>query len=116
MGTQLASMMMDQKKKESNFISLGDGEKTVGLIKDIKKIIKQGYGGDETEVLRMILEVAYEDIGTVLKNFDNGTMKWLEQIIENDIDVGDRIEITRHGAPKSTKTYYTAQVIERRKE
>ncbi len=92
----------DKKRAESSFISLtNDGETVNGIVKEIKTLTKLGFGGKEVEVIRLVLETQ-----NGYKNFDKGTKKWVDELVEKGVDVGDVITITRHGKKESKDTWY----------
>lgn len=104
-----AEQLLDKKKKQSQYVTLEDGEAVEGDIVSIKEVTKQGFGGDEIEVLRIMLKVEYPEVGIVQKSFDNGSQKWLNEVVEKGLDVGDRIRIHREG--EKTNTKYTATIL-----
>lgn len=116
MPNQLAKEMFEKKQKESSFANLkDDGDEITGIVKSMKNVTKTGFGGgEEIEVLRLVLITYYEDIGEVEKTFDNGSQKWLAELLDKDVDVGDKITITRHGEYKSNKTYYTIKMVSKK--
>jgi hypothetical protein len=109
MANTVANQMLEDKKKRSPFVQLSDGESIQGQIVAMKQIVKPGYNGEETEVLRTILKCNIEGIGEVEKNFDNGSNKWLTKVVENNLDVGDEIKLTREG--EMSKTVYHVEVL-----
>jgi hypothetical protein len=96
------------KKDDSVYLTLEDGEsKKVTRLLDIKPIMKTGFGGEEKEVLRFIIDVESEINGqkvTRTKNFDNGTTKFAQQVKEKGVKIGSSFIVTRHGT--GTKTRY----------
>jgi hypothetical protein len=95
---------IDQKKADSPFLSLLDGESVqVKNLKSLKRVSKVGFAGDEVEVLRLVC-VVETDYGDKEKNFDNGSAKFAKQLKANNIVVGSSFVITREG--EGPKTIY----------
>ena len=98
-----------KKKADSVFLSLEDGESVVvKQLKDIKLVTKAGFGGEEKEVLRLVVEVETSE-GTREKNFDNGTQRFAQELQEKGVKVGNGFTITRTGL--QTKTRYTVSDV-----
>jgi hypothetical protein len=97
---------IDKKKAESQFVSLADGESIKVLkLKEIKMITKAGFGGEEKEVLRLVVDVETSE-GVREKLFDNGTQRFAQELREKGVtDVGFAFTLTRHGL--QTKTRYS---------
>ena len=91
------------KKAMSPYISLKNGEsaKIINL-KEIKEITKAGFTGGEVTVLRLTCDVDTV-AGIQTKTFDNGSLKFATELIENNIDVGASFTITRSGDGPKTK-------------
>jgi len=106
----IAEQLLDEKKKKSQYLTLADGETIKAKIVSMKKITKVSYNGDEVDVLRMELAIQYPDIGIVKKWFDNGSMKWIGQVVEKNISIGDNVQIGREG--EQNKTSYTIDTID----
>lgn len=105
MSQALLDNFIDKKKAESNFLSLTDGESVkVKSLKEIKPMTKQGFGGEEKDVLRFVLEVE-TSAGTKDKNFDNGTQRFVEEVKAKGLKIGSAFTLTRTGL--NTKTRYT---------
>jgi hypothetical protein len=95
---------IDQKKADSPFLSLLDGEAVrVKNLKSLKRVTKVGFSGEEVDVLRLICVVETE-FGDKEKNFDNGSAKFAKQLKANNIVVGSSFVITREG--EGPKTIY----------
>lgn len=109
MANQTAQQFYEDKKKRSPFLTLANGETASGKILVIKNISKTGYAGEEVEVLRLVLEMNFPDIGVVKKNFDNGSSSFVQQVIAANVDVGDVIKITRNG--EGPKTKYQLELV-----
>ena len=100
---------IDKKKANSPFISLEDGESiVVRKLKDIKLITKAGFGGEEKEVLRLVVEVETPE-GVREKSFDNGTQRFAKELQEKGVTPGCGFTITRTG--QQTKTRYTVSDV-----
>lgn len=100
---------IDKKKAESQFVSLRDGEsiKIINL-KEIKIITKSGFGGEEKEVLRFVVDVETSE-GKRQKFFDNGTQRFAQELREKGVAIGSSFVITRIGT--QTKTRYTVSDV-----
>lgn len=110
--SNVAQDLLNKKKSRSPYAQLkDDGDTIEGLITGIKSITKQGFGGEEVEVLRIILQCNLPEIGLINKAFDNGSMKWLDEVTEKGLEKGDTIRIVRHGEYNSNKTYYEAIIL-----
>jgi len=95
---------ISKKKAESVFVSLEDGESCqIVKLKEIKLVTKAGFGGEEKEVLRLVVDVETTE-GLKTKNFDNGTQRFAQELKEKGIEIGSGFTITRHGL--QTKTRY----------
>lgn len=93
-----------QKKADSEFLTLGDGESEVVRLQEIKLVTKTGFGGEEKEVVRLVCEVETPH-GKRVKKFDNGTQRFAEELKAKGIVVGATFKISRAGL--QTKTRYT---------
>lgn len=103
--TDLLGQFVDKKKAESNFLSLEDGESVQVLrLQDIKPVTKAGYGGEEKDVLRFKCLVDTSE-GQRVKDFDNGTQRFAQELQQKGVTIGSAFKITRTGT--STKTRYT---------
>ena len=92
----------EKKKAESQFISLvEDGEKISGVVKEIKQLSKVGFGGQEVEVIRLVMETT-----AGVKFFDKGTKQWVDDLVKKEVDTGSNIIIIRHGEKGNKKTTY----------
>lgn len=92
---------LDKKKAESVYVSLADGESVRVLkLKDIKMFTKPGFNGELKECLRLIVET---DAG--IKNFDNATARFANELREKNVGMGSSFTITRSGV--QTNTRYT---------
>lgn len=92
------------KKANSTFLTLEDGESVVVKLQEIKLITKTGFGGEEKEVVRLKCEVE-TTLGKRVKDFDNGTQRFAQELKDKAIVVGATFKITRTGL--QTKTRYT---------
>ncbi len=102
MANSILKSFQEKKKAESQFISLAeDGEKISGIVEEIKQLSKVGFGGQEVEVIRLVLETA-----DGIKFFDKGTKQWVDDLIKKEVDVGSSITITRRGEKGDKKTTY----------
>lgn len=109
MSTDLLGGFIDKKKAESNFLSLEDGESVhVIRLNDIKPVTKAGFGGEEKDVLRFKCLVATSE-GDRVKDFDNGTQRFAQELQKAGITIGSSFKITRTGT--STKTRYTVSDV-----
>lgn len=105
MSQDLLGGFIDKKKAESNFLSLEDGESVrVIRLNDIKPVTKAGYGGEEKDVLRFKCMVDTSE-GQRVKDFDNGTQRFAQELQSKGVSIGSAFTITRTGT--STKTRYT---------
>ena len=102
MANPILTQFQDKKKAESAFISLADDKEQVkGVVMEIKNLSKVGFGGKETEVVRLVMETE-----NGIKNFDKGTKKWVDELVAKDVDVDSEITIIRHGKKDSKDTWY----------
>jgi hypothetical protein len=86
-------------------LSLEDGESVkIVRLNDIKAIVKAGFGGEEKEVLRLVCDVQTSE-GVNEKSFDNGTMKFAQELQVKGVKIGSGFTLTRNGL--QTKTKYT---------
>lgn len=98
-----------KKKAESVFLSLEDGDTVkVLILKDIKPISKTGFGGEEKEVLRLKCVVETSE-GARDKDFDNGSLKFVQEMQDKGVTIGSSFKITRTGV--QTKTRYTISEV-----
>ena len=94
---------IDKKKADSPFISLLDGESVVvKRLKNMKMITKQGFSGDEIEVLRLYCIVDTE-FGEKEKSFDNSTKRFAEEIKKKGVEIGSGFTLTREGEKFDTR-------------
>jgi hypothetical protein len=104
MSNNILDSFISKKKAESTFVSLEDGESCrVVKLKEIKPVTKAGFGGEEKEVLRLVVDVETTD-GIRNKNFDNGTQRFAQELREKGVQIGSGFTIARHGL--QTKTRY----------
>jgi len=102
--TDILDSFISKKKAESNFVSLEDGESIKILkLREIKTVTKAGFGGEEKEVLRLVVDVETTQ-GVRTKNFDNGTQRFATELRDKDVKLESGFTITRHGL--QTKTRY----------
>lgn len=99
---------IEKKKANSPFISLTDGESIVVKLRSIKMITKAGFGGEEKEMLRLECDVETPD-GVKVKNFDNGTQRFAQELQDKEVKVGNTFTITRTGL--QTKTRYNISEV-----
>ena len=96
---------ISKKKADSPFLSLEDGESVVvSKLLEIKAITKTGFGGEEKDVLRFKCEVETPE-GVRVKDFDNGTQRFAQEVQEKKVTIGCGFTLTRAG--QQTKTRYT---------
>lgn len=104
----------DQKAADSPFLSLADGESAkVVKVREIKNLTKQGYGGEEVEVIRLVCDVEVTVDGETqvkIKNFDNGTKRFVDALLESNVVVGSAFTITREGEQVKTR-YLLSNVV-----
>lgn len=107
--SDLINNFIDKKKDESAFISLGDGESIqIARLREIKIVNKLGFGGEEKEVLRLVVDVDTAS-GMKTKTFDNGTQRFAQELQDKKINLGTSFLLTRTGL--QTKTRYTISNI-----
>lgn len=97
------------KKKEANspFLKLANGETVkIMLLREIKSVVKSGFGGEETEVLRLVMDVETAE-GIKQKTFDNGSIKFANELAEKAVEVGSSFSITREGDGVKTRYHIT---------
>ena len=98
-----------RKKANSPYITLADGETVTVKLRNIKMVTKAGFGGEEKETLRLECDVETVE-GLKIKNFDNSTQRFGEELQEKRVKVGDTFSITRMGT--QTKTRYTISNVQ----
>jgi len=104
MSDNILDSFISKKKAESTFVSLEDGESCrVVKLKELKMVTKAGFGGEEKEVLRLVVDVETTD-GIRTKNFDNGTQRFAQEMQKKKVAIGSGFTIVRHGL--QTKTRY----------
>ena len=102
---------LNKKKADSPYISLADGESAQILtLKEIKTVLKAGFSGGEQEVLRLVCDVKTSE-GTKEKTFENGSMKFAQEMVDKNIGVGASFTITRQGTGPKTKYLITPSGI-----
>lgn len=105
MSTEL-DQFINKKKANSEYVSLEPGETAIMKIREIKSLIKAGYGGEEKETLRLIVDVTTSE-GIKLKKFDNSSAKFgtaLQEIGKSVPSlIGTTIKVTREGMGTATK-------------
>lgn len=103
--TDILDTFVNKKKADSPYLTLVDGDSAVvKKLKEIKSVTKAGFGGEEKDVLRFILDVETSE-GIREKIFDNGTSRFAQELKEKGVKVGCGFTITRNG--QQTKTRYT---------
>lgn len=104
MQNDLLNSFIDKKKAESVFVSLEDGE-SVNILKlrEIKTVVKAGFGGEEKTVLRLVVDVE-TSAGIKTKQFDNGTQRFATELRDKGVSTNSSFTLTRHG--QQTKTRY----------
>lgn len=108
--SDLINDFIGKKKDESMFISLGDGESVKVLrLREIKVVQKLGFGGEEKEVLRLVVDVDTPNLGIKTKTFDNGTQRFAQELQEKKVTIGSSFTLTRTGI--QTKTRYTVSEV-----
>lgn len=101
MNNNVLDSFLDKKKAESVYVSLADGESVQVLkLKDIKMFTKPGFNGELKECLRLIVETK-----DGIKNFDNATARFANELREKKVGMGCSFVITRNGL--QTNTRYT---------
>lgn len=109
MSTNAIDSFINKKKANSPFITIEDGgTQRIRQLREVKMITKAGFGGDEKECLRLICDVDTPE-GIKVKNFDNPTQRFAEEIQKNGIVVGSSFTIRREG--QQTKTRYTIEDV-----
>jgi hypothetical protein len=104
------SAFIQKKKDESPFVSLQDGESVVvKKLREIKVVSKSGFGGEEKEVLRLKCDIETATGETRIKDFDNGTARFAQELQDKNVEVGDGFTLTRTG--QLTKTRYTVSNV-----
>lgn len=104
MSNNILDSFISKKKAESVFVSLEDGESCRVLkLREVKPVVKAGFGGEEKEVLRLVVDVETSE-GIKTKNFDNGTQRFAVELRDKGVGIGSSFTITRHGL--QTKTRY----------
>lgn len=98
-----------KKKADSPFITLADGESLTVKLRSIKMITKAGFGGEEKETLRLECDVETPH-GIKIKNFDNSTQRFAQELQDKAVKVGSTFTITRTGV--QTKTRYTISDVQ----
>jgi len=105
MSTDVINDFIDKKKSESEFVKLADGESTKILaLRELKVVTTMGFGGDEKEVLRLIVDVE-TPYGIKTKKFDNPTQRFANELVEKGVGIGSTFKLSRSGL--QTKTVYT---------
>jgi hypothetical protein len=100
---------INKKKEESVYVSLEDGESVKVLkLRDIKMFTKPGFNGELKESLRLIVEVDTSD-GVRVKNFDNSTARFANELKDKGVTLGSSFVLTRHGVQTNTR-YEISQV------
>lgn len=99
---------IDKKNANSEYVSLESGESAVLKIREIKTLTKAGYGGEEKETLRLIVDIETSE-GIRVKKFDNSSQKFanslreIRALIPGGNLIGASIKVTREGVGTSTK-------------
>jgi len=99
-----------EKRDASPYLSILPGE-SVRIVKalSIKPIEKEAFGAVKTVIrLTCLVDTAS---GPIEKSFDNGSIKWADELINNKIEVGNGFVITRNG--EGVKTRYVISEIVR---
>lgn len=105
MSDNILDSFISKKKADSQFVSLEDGESVkISKLRELKMITKAGFGGEEKEVLRLVVDVETAE-GLRTKNFDNGTQRFAQELRDKGVKIGSGFTITRAGL--QTKTRYT---------
>ena len=108
MANKAVEEMLEEKKRNSRFLSLANGDDVEGQVLSIAPGRKVNFVGDEVDVIKMSMVVKYPD-GEREKVFENGAQKWLAELMSKDVEVGDTIRITRNG--EGPKTQYIIKVL-----
>lgn len=100
---------MKKKKAESEFLTVEDGESVkIKSLREIKLVTKTGFGGEEKEVVRLVVDVDTDE-GVRTKKFDNGTQRFAQELEAKGVDVGCSFTLSRAG--QQTKTRYTVSDV-----
>lgn len=100
--SNVLNQFLDKKKANSEYVSLEPGESAIMKIREIKMLTKAGYGGEEKETLRLIVDVETSE-GPKLKKFDNSSAKFAAGLSAINADIGSMIKVTREGSGTATK-------------
>lgn len=100
---------MKKKKAESEFLTVEDGDSVkIKTLREIKLVTKTGFGGEEKEVIRLVVDVDTDE-GVRTKKFDNGTQRFAQELEDKGVDVGCSFTLSRAG--QQTKTRYTVSDV-----
>lgn len=92
-----------EKKDQSPYLTLKNGESMQVLkVRSMQTLTKESFG-TEKQVIRMVVDVETQN-GVVQKTFDQGSIKWCDELLRNNIDVGSSFTVSRDG--EGTKTRY----------
>lgn len=109
MAEDVLGSFIGKKKADSQWLTLEDGETIrVVSLKAIKPLTKTGFGGEEKEILRFVIDVETTE-GVREKWFDNGTQRFATEVQEKGVKVGSGFKLTRNGL--QTKTRYTISEV-----
>lgn len=109
MSDNILDSFITKKKDESVYIGLEDGQSVkIVKLRDIKMFTKPGFNGELKESLRLIVEVDTSE-GIRIKNFDNSTARFANELKEKGVTIGSSFFITRHGLQTNTR-YDISQV------
>lgn len=110
MSTNALDGFIQKKKDESPYLTLADGE-TIRVLRlnDIKIVSKTGFGGQEKEVVRFVVEINGNNGEVYTKNFDNGTGRFAEEVKKAGITIGSSFDLKREGLVMKTK-YFISNV------
>ena len=99
----ILGQFINKKKADSEYVSLEDGESIhIMNLREIKLIMKSGFGGEEKEALRLICDVETSE-GIRTKKFDNSTQRFAADLQEKNIQLGSSFTITRMGTGVKTR-------------
>lgn len=92
-----------KKKQDSNFIALEEGESIRVRLRSMKQVTKTGFNGEEKEVIRYSFDVVNDEGQKITKTFDNGTMRFAEDLVNKKINDGDTFTLSREGLGPKTR-------------
>lgn len=108
--SDILGQFINKKKAESTYVGLADGE-TIKILtlKEMKMLTKPGFGGEEKEVLRLVVDVETSE-GIKTKFFDNGTQRFASELLDKGVKIGSSFTISRKGLQAQTR-YTISDVV-----